>query len=183
VRLLDRAQSRLPQPWRAVVDWLVTIAVAVAFVLAFQAEVAKPYRIPSSSMEPALHCAKPGDWCLGSRDDRVIANRLAYRFGSPRRGQIVVFTGPSAASKCAVAEGGSTLVKRLIGLPGEQVAERRGYIYINGRRLAEPYINPAFRGTESGTWPRVGPKDYFFLGDNRAHSGDSRTWDTVPRRT
>ena len=153
MRLLDRAQSRIPQRWRAVVDWLVTIAVAVVFVLAFQAEVAKPYRIPSSSMEPTLHCAKPGDWCLGSRDDRVIANRLAYRFGSPRRGQIVVFTAPPAASTCEAGGGGSAFVKRLIGLPGERVVERRGYLYINGRRLAEPYINPAFRGTESGAWP------------------------------
>ena len=56
------------------------------------------------------------------------------------------------------------------------------YLYINGRRLAEPYINPAFRGTESGAWPRVGPKDYLFLGDNRAHSCDSRNWGTVPRK-
>jgi signal peptidase I len=182
MRLLDRASSRIPRPLRATVDWLVTIAVAVAFVLAFQAEVAKPFRIPSSSMEPTLHCAKPGDWCLGSRDDRVIANRLAYRFSSPRRGQIVVFTAPPAASKCEAGDGGATFVKRLIGLPGEQVAERRGYIYINGRRLAEPYISPAFRDTGSGVWPRLGPKDYFFLGDNRAHSCDSRTFGTVPRK-
>jgi len=182
VRLLDRAQGRIPQPWRGVVDWLVTIAFAVAFVLAFQAEVAKPYRIPTSSMEPTLHCAKPGAWCLGSRDDRVIANRLAYRFGNPQRGQIVVFTAPPAAARCDAADGGSTFVKRLIGLPGELVTERRGYLFINGRRLAEPYIDPAFRGTESGAWPRIGPSDYFFLGDNRIHSCDSRTWGTVPRK-
>jgi Signal peptidase, peptidase S26 len=61
-------------------------------------------------------------------------------------------------------------------------AARRGYVYINGRRLAEPYINPALRGTGSGAWPRVGPKDYFFLGDNRTHSCDSRNWGTVPRK-
>ena len=66
----------------------VTLAVAVAFVLAFQAEVAKPYRIPTSSMEPTLHCARPGAWCEGRFDDRVIANRVAYRFGDPKRGQI-----------------------------------------------------------------------------------------------
>ena len=59
MKILDRAQSRIPQPWRTLVDWLVTIAVAVAFVLTFQAQVAKPYRIPSPSMEPTLHCAKP----------------------------------------------------------------------------------------------------------------------------
>ena len=83
MKVLDRAQSRIPQPWRTIVDWLVTIAVAVAFVLAFQAEVAKPYRIPTSSMEPTLHCAKPGDFCEGRFSDRVIANRLAYRFRDP----------------------------------------------------------------------------------------------------
>ena len=102
------------------------MTVAVAFVLAFEAEVAKPYRIPSSSMEPTLHCAKPGAYCLGSRDDRVIANRLAYRVGNPQRGQIVVFTTPPAASKCEAADGGATFVKRIIGLPGEQVTEQHG---------------------------------------------------------
>src|SRR5689334_18277364 len=181
MRLLDRAQSRIPQPWRTVVDWFVTIAVAVAFVLAFQAEVAKPYRIPTSSMEPTLHCAKPGAWCLGSHDDRVIANRLAYRFSSPRRGQIVVFTAPPAASKCEPGSG-STFVKRLVGLPGDRILERRGYIYINGRRLVEPYVMPALRGTEDGAWPRVGPNHYFMLGDDRVHSCDSRVWGTVPRK-
>lgn len=57
MRVLDRAQSRIPQPWRTIVDWFVTVAAAVAFVLTFQAQVAKPYRIPSPSMEPTLHCA------------------------------------------------------------------------------------------------------------------------------
>jgi len=182
MRLLDRAQGRIPQPWRGVVDWLLTIAFALVFVLAFQAEVAKPYRIPTSSMEPTLHCAKPGAWCLASRDDRVIVNRLAYKLGNPQRGQIVVFNTPPAASKCEASDGGATFVKRLIGLPGERVTERRGYIYINGRRPAEPYIDPNFRGTESGAWPRIGSNDYFFLGDNRIHSCDSRIWGTVPRR-
>ena len=112
----------------------------------------------------------------------MIANRLAYRFGGPERGQIVVFAAPPAGSKCDAGEGG-TFFKRLIGLPGERVTERNGYIYINGRRLAEPYIDPDFRGTESGAWPRVGPNDYFFLGDNRIHSCDSRTWGTVPRKS
>ena len=88
MNVLDRAQSRMPKPWRTIVDWLVTIAVAVAFVLAFQAQVAKPYRIPTSSMEPTLHCAKPGAFCEGRFSDRVIANRLAFRFRDPERGEI-----------------------------------------------------------------------------------------------
>jgi len=111
--------SRLPKPWRRVVDWLFTIAVAIGVVLAFQAEVAKPYRIPSASMEPALHCARPGSGCLASTGDRVLVNRLAYDFGSPQRGQIVVFKAPAGANGCAAGDAGTIFVKRLIGLPRE----------------------------------------------------------------
>ncbi len=181
VGLFKRAQSRIPQPWRKSVDWLVTIAVAAAFVLTFEAEVAKPYRVPSSSMEPTLHCARPGGGCKGSFSDRVIANRLAYRFGEPKRGQIVVFKAPAAASACGSGDGGAIFVKRLIGLPGEQVSERAGYIYVDGRRLNERYVEPALRDQRSDSWPRITSGHYFFLGDNRAHSCDSRTWGTVPR--
>jgi signal peptidase I len=181
MRVFDRAQSRIGQPWRTILDWAVTIAVAVALVLAFEAEVAKPFRIPTSSMEQTLHCAKPGEWCLGSADDRVIANRLAYRFGSPEPGQIVVFRAPAAAAaKCGPGEGG-TFVKRLIGLPGERVSERDGQILVDGRPLSEPYVDPRLRGHETASWPRIGPGHYFFLGDDRVHSCDSREWGTVPR--
>ena len=61
--IADRLFGRLPRPWRRVLDWVLTIAVAVALVLVFEAEVAKPYRVPSSSMEPTLHCAKPAGGC------------------------------------------------------------------------------------------------------------------------
>jgi hypothetical protein len=91
--------SRIPQPWRKVLDWLFTITLAIVFVLVFEAKVAKPIRIPSSSMEPYLHCAKPGTGCLGSTDDRVLAFQLEYDFESPQRGQIVVFKAPATASR------------------------------------------------------------------------------------
>jgi len=181
MRVLDRAQSRIPQPWRTIVDWVVTVAVAILVVLAFQAEVAKPYRIPSGSMEPTLHCAKPGAYCEGHFDDRVVANRLAYRFGDPERGQIVVFTAPQAADRCGEGNGGTTFVKRIVGLPGEQVSARGGVVYIDGQRLIEPYVHPSRRGRNSESWPPVPAGHYFLLGDNRTHSCDSRTWGTVPR--
>ena len=159
-------------------DWAGTICVALAFVLIFEAEVAKPYRIPSSSMEPTLHCARPAAWCEARFSDRVIVNRLAYRFDSPTRGQIVVFIAPPAASvQCG--EGG-TFVKRLVGLPGETVSERGGIISIDGKPLVEPYAANTRADTITGSW-HVPAGQYFFLGDDRTHSCDSRTWGSVPR--
>src|SRR5262245_37509145 len=181
VRVLDRAQSRIPQPWRTIVDWLATIAVAGALVLAFEAQVAKPYVIPSPSMEPTLHCARPTDQCQGRFGDRVIANRLTYRLRDPKRGDIVVFKAPPSAQRCGQRDGGSTFVKRIVGLPGERISERRGTILVDGKRLSEPYVDPALRGLDTSSWPRVAPGHYFVLGDNRTHSCDSRTWGTVPR--
>jgi signal peptidase I len=131
-------------------------------------------------MEPTLHCARPGAFCRARFSDRVIVNRLAYRFGSLKRGQIVVFKAPKAAAKCAEGDAGSTFVKRLIGLPGELVSERRGFVFIDGKPLKEPYVDPAFRDHQSGSW-RVPAGEYFFLGDDRANSCDSRIWGSVPR--
>src|SRR5689334_5215501 len=128
--LLRRRLAGLPRPVRIAVDWAVTIVVAVAVVLALKAWVVAPYRIPSSSMEPALHCARPGAGCLAHYSDRVLACRICLDFASPSRGDIVVFkTPPAAAQKCG--EGG-TFVKRLIGLPGETVHERNGYVSVDG---------------------------------------------------
>jgi signal peptidase I len=166
---------------RKLAEWTITLAVAAVVVLAAEAEVAKPYRIPSASMEGTLHCAKPGADCLGSYNDRVIANRLAYRFGDPKRGQIVVFTAPARASQCGPGDGGSTFVKRLIGLPGDRIVERTGVVYVNGTQLDEPYVAAQRRDARTaGPW-RVGPGRYFFMGDDRIDSCDSRTWGTVPR--
>src|SRR5581483_2649465 len=94
VRVLDRATSRLPRPWRTALDWVLTTAVAIVAVLGFEAEVAKPFRIPSSSMEPTLHCARPAGGCEASFSDRVLACRICYTLSSPTRGQIVVFEAP-----------------------------------------------------------------------------------------
>jgi signal peptidase I len=180
LRLIDRAASRLPPPVRPVVDWLVTLALAVGCVLAFQAEIAKPYRIPTASMEPTLHCAQPSDGCRAERADRVIANRLAFRFRDPERGEIVVFeTPPRAATVCPA---GGTFVKRIVGLPSEHVELRDGRVLVDGVLLDEWYIRTAAqRGTETRDFGPVPPGEYFVLGDNRTQSCDSRSWGTVPR--
>jgi len=183
--------NRLSDPWRKVVDWVVTLGVAIGFVLAFEAEVAKPYRIPSDSMESALHCARPGSGCEASMSDRVLVNRLAYEFGSPQRGQIVVFKAPPKANLCGRGDAGTIFVKRLIGLPGETVREDgEGFLRIrrpgatSWTKLAEPYVSPTARRADTtyfGQSWRVPKGEYFMLGDNRADSCDSRRWGAVPR--
>jgi signal peptidase I len=186
---VDKLARRLPQPWRTIIDWVVTIAGAVAIVLLIKAYVVNPYRIPSSSMEPTLHCARPAQGCEVRFSDRVLANRFIYHFRDPQRGEIVVFkTPPEAVVKCGA---GGTFVKRIIGLPGDRLQVRlikgNGYVFIDGRQLNEPYIQPVRRAPAS-PYPASGgvytvPKgQYFMMGDNRSQSCDSRFWGTVPRK-
>jgi signal peptidase I len=181
---IDRLARRLPQPWRTIVDWVVTIAGAVAIVLLIKAYVVNPYRIPSSSMEPTLHCARPAADCEARFSDRVLANRFIYHFRNPRRGEIVVFkTPPEAKIKCGA---GGTFVKRIIGLPGDRlqvkVIHGDGYVFINGRELNEPYIQQSRRAPASPFGPVTVPQDhYFMMGDNRSQSCDSRFWGSVPK--
>ena len=176
---LERLTHRLPRSWRVAIDWVVTIVGAVAIVLAIKAWVVNPYRIPSASMEPTLHCAGGSDGCTARFSDRVLATRFIYHFTEPKRGDIVVFRTPAAARRDCGA--GGTFVKRIVGLPGESFELRAGYVYIDGVRIREPYITHDRRAGQSEPPYRI-PKDaYYVLGDNRASSCDSRVWGALPK--
>jgi signal peptidase I len=177
---ITRATRNLPRGWRVTIDWIVTIVGAIAIVLAIKAWVVNPYRIPSSSMEPTLHCARPGSGCESRFSDRVLANRFIYHFRKPHRGDIIVFkTPPLAKERCGA---GGTFVKRLIALPGETWQEKNGFVYINGKKLLEPYVKADRRDTGTSFPLRRIPQGmYFMMGDNRTQSCDSREWGSVPR--
>lgn len=184
---IERLTEGLPKPWRATIDWLMTILGAIVIVLAIKQWVINPYRIPSSSMESTLHCARPGLGCEASFSDRVLACRFCFELWGPKRGDIIVFkTPPKAAIACGA---GGTFVKRLVGLPGDTVFEdSQGFIWIDGKQLAEPYVESNRRREDVGSnadylnkrW-HVDKGQYFFMGDNRGQSCDSRRWGSVPR--
>src|SRR5262249_42329362 len=154
---VERLTAGLPRGWRIAIDWAVTIIGAIAIVLAIKAWVVNPYRIPSSSMEPTLHCARPGPGCEAHWSDRVLANRFIYHFRSPKRGEIIVFkTPPEAKIRCG--EGG-TFVKRLIGLPGGVVSERNGLLYtISPERARTPPTRAPHRRPRGPPPPRARPR-------------------------
>jgi signal peptidase I len=136
---------------RIVKDVLLPIAVAVALAFVIQAAVAKPYEIPTESMFPTI-----------KGDDRIIANRLIYRFRDIERGDIIVFDPPpSAVRTCGEAGGGNIpFVKRVIGLPGDRIQVRAGILNINGEELktvrAGDFVEPKVpRGSPPGL-PRCG---------------------------
>ncbi|MGH3104493.1 MAG: signal peptidase I [Gaiellaceae bacterium] len=127
----------------------------------------KAYRLPTASMEPTVEMG-----------DRVGVIRFVGRI-EPDRGDIVAFrTPPRVAELCGQ---GGVFLKRIVGLPGERVLERRGAVFVNGARLEEPYVEAGRRGDVSGSW-RVPRRSYFVLGDNRAQSCDSRVWGAVPEK-
>jgi signal peptidase I len=187
---VDRLTEGLPHGWRVTIDWLVTILGAIAIVLAIKTWVVNPYRIPSSSMEPTLHCARPDLGCEARFSDRVLACRFCFRFWSPKRDDIIVFkTPPLAEVKCGA---GGTFVKRLIGLPGDSIYEdAKGFIWITSHgskkafKLKEPYIQATRRAEDTANFKHrwIVPEGYyFFMGDNRGESCDSRAWGSVPKK-
>jgi len=111
-------------------------------------------RVEGISMEPNLH---DGEF--------VVVNRLAYRWGEPERGDVIVFHFPSDPRR--------RFIKRVVGLPGDTVTIRDGQVLINGSVLEEPYLDEEPR--YHGEW-RIAPNEVFVLGDNRNNSSDSQNW-------
>ena len=157
---IDHLTHGLPRQWRIAIDWAVTILGAVAIVLAIKAYVVNPYRIPSSSMEPTLHCARPGNGCEAAllRPGARQPLHLPLPRAEARRDRRLQDAAGRAGRVQGVVggTGGDTFVKRLVGLPGDRWREQDGFIYINGERLDEPYIEPS-AGTRTRSRRRRSP--------------------------
>jgi signal peptidase I len=166
-------KGRTASRGRTILEYVVLAVVAVAVALLIQAFLVKPYRIPSASMEDTL--------LIG---DRVLVDRISWRFSQPERGDIVVFHPPFD---------GPVLIKRIIGLPGDEISLNGGFVYINGKRLDEPYVRrvnghqePSEPFSNGLPWSlqepyKVPAGSYFVMGDNRTDSGDSREFGPIKR--
>src|SRR3954447_16999629 len=124
--------------------------------------VAEPMAIPSGSMEPTL---MPGD--------QVLVNKLAYRLGSPHRGDLTVFHAP---------DGGQLTLKRIVGLPGDRVGIADGVLTVNGRLRHESYVDLAKTDSVYYGPVTVPAGRVFVMGDNRHESHDSRDFGPVAER-
>ena len=161
---------------RSAIEWVAVLAGAVVVALLVRSFLFTTFWIPSGSMEPTLMGA--------SRRDRVIVNRLSYKLHDVHRGDIIVFKVPPGEDTLVI--GGqkvNDLIKRVVGLPGETVSLRDGAVYIDGKQLDEPYLQPGVETTNiCGTDPEpewVVPDDsVFVMGDNRPMSQDARCWST-----
>jgi signal peptidase I len=137
-----------------------TILPALLIALLINVFVGQATRVEGQSMEPSLHT-----------DQRLVVEKVSYRFHGPQRFDIVVLKLPSQDDEL--------LIKRVIGLPGETVEIQDGAVYIDGQPLDEPFITASTRGGRY-TKVTVPPLHVFVMGDNRNHSNDSRSFGPVP---
>lgn len=138
-----------------IIEWIKYIGFAVILAVIIRSFVFMTVKVPTGSMYPTI-----------VEGDVLIVNRLAYRFGNPERGDIVVFRYPDNPKEY--------YVKRLIGLGGERVEISGGRVYIDGDAIEEGYLSEEMEGAFG---PFDVPEQHFFmLGDNRNNSGDSRFW-------
>jgi signal peptidase I len=142
-------------------SWLRDIFFAALTAILIVAFVVQPVRVEGTSMLPQL-----------SDGERIFVNKFTYRLSGIERGDIVVFWYPKNPSE--------SLIKRVIGLPGETIEIFSGVVRVDGHRLDEPYVVPRYRDFTSLARVRVPEKSYFVLGDRRDSSNDSRNWGVVP---
>lgn len=170
-----RAGPENPRLRRYLIEWAVILVAVVLITLGLRAFVVQSFSIPSPSMVPTLQVG-----------NRIIVDKLSYDFDSVHRGDIVVFHRPPLESPTY-----TDLVKRVIGLPGETISSLNGAVYINGKRLSEPWL-PKTPSSFTGAIPSSHPEfnlpgpvkipagDYFVMGDNRTDSSDSRFFGPIP---
>lgn len=147
-----------------------SIVIVISILLIVYLFFAQPHQVNGLSMYPTF-----------DNGDYLFTDKISYRTGKPKRGDVVVFRAPESA-QCPTGTG-CDFIKRVVGLPGETVEVKQNGIFINDEKIDEPYVS-----LENQTLPgaftsrgqiELGPDEYFVSGDNRLHSSDSRSWGPI----
>ncbi len=166
---MTNSTSDTKQPWwKAQKENLKIIAIALLVSFSIRVFIAEPRYIPSDSMYPSLYVG-----------DRIVVEKVSYRFGSPQPGDIVVFQPPPLLQRQGYGKG-QAFIKRIIARGGQTVAVRDGVVYIDDRPLQEDYIAEPPR---YNLLPVTVPEGKLFvMGDNRNNSNDSHVWGFLPQQ-
>ncbi len=153
-------------------DLIETVAISLSIFLVVYLFLMQPHQVNGQSMIPNFQDG-----------EHVMTDKISYKFREPTRGEVVVFHAPPAAG--CVEGTGCDFIKRIIAVPGDQVAVHDNAFWINGQKLPEPYIPDNFeilpgRATLDEEI-YLGPDEYFVSGDNRPHSSDSRFWGPITK--
>ena len=143
---------------RELLETVISAGVIAFIIITFIGQVTV---VRGASMEPTLH-----------NNERLIANKISYRFESPKRSEILIFKPPLEIKR--------NYIKRIIGIPGDKIEIIKGEIYLNDNKLEENYIE--YKSYEDLSAVLVPDDSFFVLGDNRSNSSDSRYWGFVPRK-
>jgi len=166
----------MPDPLRKIgelfLDIIETFAIALSIFLVVYLFLLQPHQVNGQSMEPNF---LSGEY--------VLTDKISYKLGDPKRGDVIVFHAPEAAH---CPEGtGCDFIKRVLGLPGETIEVKDNHVYVNSTPLEEPYIPDTFRTdagqATKGTSIYLGTNEYFVCGDNRPYSSDSRAWGPIQK--
>lgn len=144
------------------------LLIALVVALVVRVAIAEPRYIPSNSMDPTLHIS-----------DRLLVDKISYRWQPPHRGDIVVFNPPAQLVNLGY-KSGQAFIKRIIGEPGDTLEITAGQVLLNGQPLPESYIAEAPRYEMPAL--KVPPGYVFVLGDNRNDSNDSHVWGPLPQQ-
>lgn len=164
---MKKTQKKKQSFWGFIGETALLIVIAYVLALLFQSFLYQPFKVEQTSMTPTLQ-----------EGERIFISKIGYRFNSPKRADIITLQSPKEPPMLTFRLGlipvneKRTLVKRIIGLPGETINIEKGKVYIDGKLIKEPYV----KYTDiSDFGPYKVPKKYYFvMGDNRAGSRDSR---------
>lgn len=163
----EQEHSRGKRALRTVVEWLVVIGGALVVALVVKTFLVQAFWIPSPSMRDTL-----------VEGDRVLVNKLADGIDDIGRGDIIVFKRPENGNEGHPESDIQDLIKRVVGLPGDEIEARDGVVYVNDQRLDEPYVSSS--PTQRLDPTTVPDGHVFVMGDNRTNSQDSRFFGPVP---